>query len=306
MKTILITGASGYIGKALTQNLVDDGFRVIALSRKPENACKILPPSVECFRWDGRTVGDWGSIIEKSDVVINLAGENIANHLWSEGFKQRILESRVNAGKAIAEAIRRASHKPEILLQASAIGYYGSQVDEILDETSPKGDGFMADVVEQWEASVTPLTESGVRIIYLRTGVVLGKGSGLISRMRLPFKLFIGGPPGSGEQWFSWIHLADEVGSIRFLMENVAAEGAYNLVAPTPVRMKEFCQLFGQALHRPSWLPVPAPILKLIFRDFAEEAILSSQRVSPKRLMEAGYQFLYPTLPDALREIFQE
>ncbi len=304
MKTILITGATGYIGRALTQRLIDDGFRVIALSRSPENARTILPASVKCLPWDGSTVGEWGSAIEESDGVVNLAGENIGNRLWSESFKRKILESRLNAGKAIAEAIQKASPKPGFLFQASAIGYYGSRGDEILGEDASKGSGFMADVVDQWEASVAPVTESGVRVVYLRTGVVLGKGSGLISRMQLPFKLFIGGPPGSGRQWFSWIHLADEVGSIRYLMEMEAAGGIYNLVAPNPLLMREFCRLFGQALHRPSWLPVPAPILKQIFRDFAEEAILSSQRVIPQRLLKAGYQFRFPHLPEALQEIF--
>ncbi|RMG40297.1 MAG: TIGR01777 family protein, partial [Methanobacteriota archaeon] len=204
--------------------------------------------------------------------------------------------------QVISETILATNNKPQVLLQASATGYYGSRGEETLTESSPAGEGFMAEVVKQWEGAVSPVKNTSTRVVYLRTGVVLGKESEFIKRLKLPFQFFVGGPPGDGSQWISWIHIEDEVAAVQFLIENDTLEGPINLVAPHPVQMKQFCKVFGKVLHRPSWISVPGIALKTIFGEFADEAILSSQKVVPERLLKAGFQFKYPELEEALKE----
>lgn len=301
---VVITGATGFIGKYLCKELTVAGYEVIALSRNPQKARSVLGEATNCLAWDGRRVGEWGGMLDGAEAVINLAGENLTGGRWTESFKRRIMESRVNAGKAVTEAIRQARQKPKMLFQASATGYYGSRGDEILNEYSDAGAGFLAQVVEQWEESVREAEREGVRTIYLRTGVVLGRGEGMVGKMLLPFKLFLGGAPGSGRQWLSWIHIADVAGIIRFLMAQEKLKGVFNLVAPKPVRMSEFAKAFGKTLKRPWWTPIPSLALQVVFGgEMAGQTLLSSQRVVSKRLHEAGYRFVFPELGPALKNV---
>ena len=300
---VIITGATGFIGKALCQELTEAGYEIVALSRNRETGTKILGEKVKVAQWDGRTAKGWGNLANGAYAVINLAGENISSGRWTDKRKKIILESRLNAGKAVVEAVKIAKEKPKVVIQASAIGYYGSHGDEIIDEDFPPGKGFLPEVAQQWELSTKAVELVGVRHIVIRTGIVLGKGGGAFPRLILPFRLFFGGRVGSGEQWFSWIHLKDEIKAIRFLMEKENIDGVFNLAAPGALKEKDFAKILGNVLRRPSWFPVPGFLLRLLFGEMAEGALLTGQRVFPKRLLAAGFKFQYAEAETALQEI---
>ena len=300
---VIITGATGFIGKALCQELTEAGYEVVALSRNPETGTKILGEKVKVAQWDGKTAKGWGNLANGAYAVINLAGENISSGRWTEKRKKIILESRLNAGKAVVEAVKIAKEKPKVVIQASGIGYYGSHADEIVDEDFPPGKGFMPEVAQQWELSTKAVELVGVRHIIIRTGIVLGKDGGAFPRLALPFRLFFGGRLGNGEQWFSWIHLEDEVRAIRFLMEKEDLSGVFNLTAPGALKEKDFARILGDVMRRPSWFPVPGFVLRLLIGEMAEELLLTGQRIVPKRLLDAGVEFFYPEAEFALRDI---
>ncbi|WP_322798575.1 TIGR01777 family oxidoreductase [Thermoflexus sp.] len=298
---VLIPGGTGFLGRALAGRLQEAGYEVIVLSRQPERAR--LPPGVQAVRWDGRTAAGWASLADGAFAIINLAGESIGQR-WTEAVKRRIRESRLQASQAVVEAIAAASTKPQVLLQSSAVGYYGPRGDEQLTEEDPPGTDFLARLAVEWEASTQPVEAMGVRRVILRTGVVLERDGGALAQMLLPFRLFLGGPLGDGRQGFSWIHRADWVEAVKFLMEHPEARGPYNLTAPQPVRNAEFARTLGRVLGRPSWLPVPAFALRLAFGEGAD-FLLTGQFVRPRRLLEAGFRFRYPDLESALRAILQ-
>jgi len=303
IKRIVILGATGFIGRALCRSLLEAGYEVVALSRNKIKGKEILGEKVKIVEWDSRSVKGWEDLANGAYAIINLAGENLSSGRWTEKRKVAILESRLNAGKAVVMAVNLVQNKPKVVIQASAIGYYGSRPDEVLDESSPPGEGFLSEVAKRWEDSTKEI-EHQIRRIIIRTGIVLGRGGGVLSRLVPPFRFFVGGPPGSGKQWFSWIHLDDEVEAIRFLMEREDLQGVFNLTAPEQFIMKDFYHTLGKTMRRPSWLPIPGIVLRLLFGEMAEETILSGQRVFPKRLMEAGYRFIYPEAESALKEIF--
>ncbi|MGD9898440.1 MAG: TIGR01777 family oxidoreductase [Calditrichaceae bacterium] len=300
---IIITGATGFIGSRLSKRLIDSGHAVIALSRDPEKAQRILGNEITCLMWAGKDIVPWVDQLNGDYGIINLAGENIAAGRWSAERKKRILRSRVEAGEIIVNAARQAKKKPEFMIQASAIGIYGSSRDIVLDEQTNPGEGFLADVCKRWEESSKELENMQIRRIIIRTGVVLGKNGGIIKKMTLPFKLFMGGPPGSGKQGFSWIHIEDEIRAIIFLLESKNQKGIFNLTAPNPVTMSKFTKIFGNALKRPSWLPVPSFVLKIMFGEMAEEMILSGQKVLPKALLKEGFTFNFPDLKEAVTDL---
>lgn len=303
---VIITGATGFIGRALSENLVAVENQVIALSRNRDQAESVLGNKVTCAEWDGTTSSGWANFVEDSDVIVNLAGANLSSKIWTSSYKKEIWDSRVNSGRAVVQAVIRAKHKPRLVIQASAIGYYGSTGDEVLNENSLKGSGFLSDLVQAWEGSTKEIEAYGVKRIIIRSGVVLGKDVALLSILKIPFKLYVGGYAGSGKQWLSWIHLEDEVRIIRFLIDNPHIGGKVNLVSPEPVKMKEFAQTTGKVLKRPSWTKAPAFLMKLVLGDMAKETILASQKIFPKKLLESGYQFKYPNLEPALAESFDE
>jgi len=307
---VVITGGSGLIGRALARELLSAGYEVIALSRNPDKATG-LPAAVRAVHWDGRTSVGWGHLADGAEVIVNLAGESIAGDSmaalilkrWTPARKRLILESRLNAAGAVMQAIQEARHKPKVVVQASAVGYYGSRGDEELIETSAPGDDFVARVCRDWEASTTALEQIGVRRVIIRTGgVAISTEGGAFPFMLLPFRLFMGGPLGNGSQWFSWIHLADEARAIRFLIEAPSASGIFNLSAPGSMTNAEFSRILGRVLNRPSFIPVPAIALRLAFGEKAE-ILLVSQRQFPKRLLELGFNFQYPEAETALRNL---
>ena len=300
---VLITGGSGLIGQAVATDLARDGSEVIVLSRWPERIGG-LPVGIHAEKWDGHTIEGWGSRVDGTDAIINLAGENISSGRWTEKRKCSILESRLNAGRAVSQAVAVSTHKPRVVIQASGIGYYGSQGDKGITEETPPGSDFLAQLAVKWEASTDSLESQGVRRVVIRTGVVLSTEDGALARMSLPFRLFIGGRLGSGQQWFPWIHIADEVGAIRFLIENENASGPFNLTGPTPLTNAEFSRLLGQWLRRPAVMPMPAFALRFLFGEMAA-VLLDGQRAFPQRLLQLGFTFQFNEAGPALANLFR-
>jgi hypothetical protein len=291
---IIIAGASGFIGTALARELVDDGHEVVALTRNAGAGRDRFPEGVRPIGWDGRTAAGWAGYADGALAIVNLSGDNLARGRWTRAKKERILESRTSAGAALVEAVRQASAKPRVFVQASAVGFYGNSGDAEVDEDSPGGTGFLAGVVQKWEASTREVEDIGVRRVVIRSGLVLGREGGVWPSLVRPFYFIAGGPLGNGRQWFSWITLEDEVRAVRFLIEHGELAGTFNLAAPQPLREGELCRLIGKGLRRPCWVHVPAFLLKLLFGEKAGETLLVSQRVLPRRLAAAGFEFRHP------------
>ncbi len=299
MEQVVITGATGFIGRALCRDLCND-YKVIALSRDIRRASKSIGEFADIFEWDGRTTGTWIHKADGAFAIINLAGENVASGRWNPSKKAGILHSRLDATRAIISAIKQVDTKPSVIIQSSAVGYYGSCGAQQLNEQSPSGKGFLADVCRKVEFCAEQIENLGVRLVVIRTGVVIGQDGGALPRLARPFKFFLGGHPGSGKQWISWISIEDQVGAIRFLLENQNQQGVFNLTAPEPVTMKNFCKTLGRISHRPSLFGVPGFILHLTLGEMADEILLSGQRVVPVKLLDAGFRFEYEKVKDAL------
>lgn len=304
---VAVTGATGFVGHRLVERLQAEGHQVVVFSRNSDRAAKVFPktafPAVEIVPYTSTTAGDWQQVISGCDGVVNLAGEPISER-WTPAHKQSILESRKLGTQRIVEAIAQANPKPQVLVNASAIGYYGTSETATFDESSNPGNDFLAEVCKAWESEAQKVKDAGVRLVILRFGIVLGMG-GAIAKMLPPFKLFAGGPIGSGKQWFSWIHRDDLVSLILQALTQPSMEGIYNATAPNPVRMAEFCDTLGQVMHRPSWLPVPAFAIEALLGDGAI-VVLEGQEVLPKRTQSAGFQYQYPTVKQALEEVVTE
>ncbi|HQF61648.1 MAG TPA: TIGR01777 family oxidoreductase [Anaerolineaceae bacterium] len=299
---VIITGGTGLIGRALGQSLVARGHQVWALTRSPQSAH--LPSGIEPVGWDGETPRGWQPLVEQADAVINLAGENLGAGRWSLERKARILNSRLNAGRAVVQALQAATHRPHTLIQASAVGYYGPGDNTLLTESSPAGQDYLAQVAVAWEKSTAEAETLGLRRVVVRTGIVLDAHEGALPRLVLPFRFMAGGPLGSGRQYLPWIHLVDEVNAIQFLLENPSANGPYNLAAPQPLSQSDFGRVLGRVLRRPYWLPAPAFALHLALGEMST-LVLDGQRAVPSRLLELGYSFAYPDLEPALNHILK-
>jgi uncharacterized protein (TIGR01777 family) len=302
-KSIIISGVTGFIGEALACFFLTKNYRVKGFIRNLANAEKLKFKGIEPVLWDAHSLTGWERELEGADAVINLSGENIGSGRWSSQKKYKILDSRIDAGKVITGAFRSLNHKPRVYLQASAVGYYGSCGDKELQEVSPAGKGFLAEVVKQWEAASDGAEDIGIRRVICRFGMVLSKDKGALKRMLLPLRFFVGGPMGPGTQWMSWIHIDDVVQGIDFLISRQDCRGIFNFTSPHPVRNREFARILGKTLHRPSFLPVPSFVLKILLGEMAEQLILSSQRALPMRLKEAGFTFRFPHLDLALQDL---
>jgi uncharacterized protein len=297
---LVIAGASGFIGSMLVQRLGQRGDALVLLSRKSPSSA--AGPNTEWLVWEPGESGGWEESIDGADGIVNLAGEGIAEKRWTERQKEIILSSRIDSTRALVRAIAKAKAKPKFLINASAVGYYGSRGDETLTEESAPGKDYLARVCVAWEQEARKAQDHGVRVALVRTGIVLAKGKGALAKMVLPFKFFVGGPLGSGKQWMPWIHIEDEIGLIVFLIENVNAQGSFNATAPSPVTMEEFCRVLGRVLNRPSWASVPASALRLLLGEMAD-MILAGQKALPKAAEKLGYNFKYPTIKDALESL---
>jgi uncharacterized protein (TIGR01777 family) len=302
---VIITGATGLIGKTLTTSLLDDGHEVIALSRSAGKAKYLLDPRTMVVEWDAVSARGWGHYAQGAGAIVNLSGENVMG-MWTQKKKAAILNSRINATRAVVEAVALVENKPKVIVQGSAIGYYGPRQEEPLDESSAGGEGFLADVCRQWETAAEPVRALGSRLVIIRSGIVLTKKGGALAPLVQSFNFFGGGYIGRGEQWYSWIGIDDEVAIICYLIEHDKLSGPYNLVAPNPVRLKLFVQTLGKVLGRPVWLSIPTALVRIAFDQMADELLLKGQRVIPRRLLEAGYRFKYSELEPALRHIFDK
>jgi uncharacterized protein (TIGR01777 family) len=297
---ILVSGATGFIGRPLVRELLRRGHRVTALTRDVEAARRALGPSVEAVAWHPPQMGPWTANVNGTDGVVNLAGVPVVSPFkpWTHAYRAAVRDSRVNATRALVEAISAAETRPRVLVNQSAIGYYGAQGATVLTEESPPGSDFLAGVVQDWEAAARLVEELGVRLVLPRTGIVLGHG-GLLAQLSLPFRLFAGGTMGYPDQWFSWIYIDDEVAVLTVALEG-ELDGPINATAPEPVTMDVLSLQIGTALHRPVWVPFYGLFLKLVLGKRAE-AVLGSQRVIPDRLLAAGFSFRYPDIGPAVR-----
>lgn len=291
---IVVAGGSGFLGTALRQRLHADGHEVVQLVRSE-------PQRPDEVRWypDQRELDP--VVLGDADAVVNLAGAGAADRRWNEAYKRTLRSSRLDPTATIATALAEMPQekRPRALLNASAVGFYGDTGDMAVDEDSPPGEGYFADLCEAWEAATRPAQQAGVRVVRLRTGLVLQVGGGLLRPIATAFRLYAGGRLASGRQWMPWISLDDWVSAVMFLLERDDISGPVNLVAPNPVRNEEFTRALARALHRPAVLPVPKPVLRLLLGEFAEYALMS-QRVLPARLQAAGFVFTHPTLDSAL------
>lgn len=298
---IVVAGGTGFIGRSLCASLCQERHRVTLLTRRIEGQwpCASIVTAVE---WNGRSAGAWEHCLDGADAVINLAGAPIADGRWNDARKQLLMESRVLTTRLLVEALSRCFSKPRTLINASGIGYYGASDDRVLDEGAARGQGFLADLCLAWEAAALRAAEFGVRVVMLRTGMVLEQDGGALPKMLLPFRLFAGGPILPGTQWVSWIHRRDHIGLIKWALTTPSISGPVNAVAPEAVTMKQFCGSIGRVLHRPSWLPVPGFALRVALGELGT-LMTTGQRVNPAKAISGRYVFHYPTLEPALRAI---
>lgn len=296
---ILVTGASGLVGGELVPTLEAKGHQVYKISRsaaKSEN-------EIQWDAYEGFPESE-KSKLENSDAVIHLAGENIAEN-WTDEKKRKLRDSRVKGTRTLVDALRKCENKPEIFICASAIGFYGTRGDETLTEESAKGEGFLPEICDEWEIEAREASDFAERVVIPRIGVVLAKNGGAIEKMLTPFKFGVGGTVGSGEQWMSWIAIDDLIRVFHFALENETLNDAVNATAPNPAKNKDFTNTFGEVLHRPTFIPIPAFAIKTLYGEMGERLLLEGQKVLPKKLLDAGFEFKYPNLKEALTHILE-
>ncbi len=302
---ILITGATGFIGKELTNALLKAGNNITVISTKPETATSVFEKPVSAIGWNISNV-ELAKIISGCQAVINLAGADISAKPWNSAYKRIMESSRIKTTKKLVDAIDMTQSKPEVFIQGSAIGYYGNHPDKSFDENTPKGEGYLPDLVEKWENAAKPLTKMGIRVAWIRTGVVMGKQGGMLKKLELPFRLFAGGPPGKGKQWLSWIDIRDEVRAIIFILNEQDMQGKFNLTTPDPMQMKDYLKEFGKVLHRPSWFNIPKMFLKMAFGERADALLLASQKVMPSNLLKHRFEFHFADARKSLESMYRK
>jgi uncharacterized protein (TIGR01777 family) len=299
---VIITGATGFIGSALVRALLNRGDEVVALTRDVSRGQAELGPRVEVLEWYPPYSGPWMEAFNGTDGVVNLAGATVETVPipWTARHKELVRSSRIDATNAVVEALARANPRPSVLVSASGMDYYAPRGAQPLAEDAAPGTNFLSGVTQDWEAMARRAEDRGVRVVLLRTTLVLGKGGGILPMMSLPFRFYLGGWIGSPRQWVSWIHLDDEVGLIIYALTHDTVRGPLNAAAPNPVTMDVWARQMGAALHRPALFPVPAPLIRLALGEQADIA-LSDRRVVPKAAEDAGYQFVHPEVGEALR-----
>jgi len=296
---VFITGGTGFVGTFLSRELAQEGHAITILSRKAQPPAP-TPAGISLLTGDPTQAGPWMAAVPEHDWIINLAGASIFTR-WSEAHKKEIFASRMSTTRNLVTALA-AGDRRQLFCSTSAVGYYGPRSEEVLTEDSPPDAGFLGELAKAWEVEAMKAQDLGVRVVITRFGIVLGKDGGALSQMVSLFKKFLGGPIGSGAQWFSWIHQADHARAFRFIQENPHISGPVNLTAPYPVRNRDLSRALGRALHRPSFMPTPEFMLRLILGEFAD-TLLTGQLVLPKRLVDAGFTFKFPTIEGALKNL---
>jgi hypothetical protein len=293
---VLIAGGSGFLGTALARALRSAGHRALILTRRPQREGDVL--------WSTRPNDTaWRHALDRSDALVNLAGESIAGQRWTEDRKRAIRGSRIAATSALVAAVKAAARPPGVFISSSAVGFYGTHGDEVITEESPSGADFLSDVCRQWETLAIEAA-SRSRVVLVRSGMVLDRTGGALPQLALPFRLFAGGPIGTGQQYVSWIALEDWMGLISWVLTKNHVSGPLNFTAPAPVTNREFARTLGRVLRRPSFIPTPAAAVRFALGDLADALILGGQRVVPARVLALGYEFRYPSLEPALRAIY--
>lgn len=309
---VLLSGGTGFLGRAIGHALVARGDEIVVLTRGPagalEHACAECGAGgkVALVHWSPDEPGDWMEAVEGADAVVHLAGAAVIDHRWTDERKAVLRSSRVTPTRLLAEAIARTKRKPKVFVTASGIGHYGTRTgDAIVTEADPPGDDFLARLTVEWEGATRAAADAGVRVCHSRSGVVLGHDGGYYGKLAPIFRGFAGGPIGDGTQYVPWVHIRDAARAVEAFVDRAELSGAYNVVAPEPVTMNEFAQTLGDSLHRPSILRVPAFAMRAALGAEAAEAILTGQRATPKRLVDAGFAFVFPDLRSALGDLAQ-
>lgn len=303
---VVIAGGSGFLGRALVKHLAARGHDVVVLSRTPVPAQ--MPGRQVGWNPDGNLPSagasehlGWPQEIDGAGAIINLAGAGMADKRWSRARKDLLRQSRVRSTRSLVAAVRAAAARPTVFIQNSAVGYYGTAADQVFDESFPPGSDLLGDTCIAWEAEAHAVSPLGPRLVIVRSGVVLAKDGGALPPMMRPFKFFVGGPVATGRQYLSWIHRDDWLAFVAWALDTSSATGVYNVTSPAPVTNEEFSKAIGRALHRPCWLRVPAFALRVLFGEMANDMLIRGQRVVPKRALDAGFQFTYPTVDAALK-----
>ncbi|MBN1301924.1 MAG: TIGR01777 family oxidoreductase [Melioribacteraceae bacterium] len=301
---VIVTGATGLIGKKIAAGLINCGEDVVVFSRNPKNARKLIVNAADYVYWNYENPDNkgWTKHLTDADAVIHLAGENVMSRRWNREHKDKILKSRVLGTKSLVDIIADSENKLKSFISASAVGYYGYSETDIFDEESGAANTFLATVTEKWEKEVSALQKSGVREARIRLGIVLDKNEGALAKMVTPFKFFIGGPIGNGKQWFPWVHIDDVVGLFLFILYSGTAEGVFNAVAPGFITMRDFAKSLGSVMKRPSIFTVPSFALKILFGEGAAE-VLNGQKVISERTEKIGYKFKFTNVEEALKDI---
>jgi hypothetical protein len=303
-KRVVVTGATGLIGKKLCAQLREKNYQVVVFSRNPQKARRTVPGAAEYVEWNPQLQGDWVGALYGAYGVIHLAGASIFGKRWNDAYKKELYDSRIISTGKLVEAMARLEKRPAVFVSGSAVGYYGARDGTKLDESAAPGDDFLARMCVEWEQEARKAEAYGIRTVLLRTGIVLDPNEGALAQLKPAFQMFVGGPVLPGTQWFSWVHVEDVVGIIMLALENAQARGPINTTAPEPQTNAAFSSTLGKVLNRPSWLPVPGFGLHVLFGELAYH-LVTGKRVIPQQAQALGYEFQYPTSEQALRQLLQ-
>lgn len=305
MGTIVVAGGTGLIGTPLVKKLLDVGYEVILLTRRPSEF-HLRHPKLKPVAWDGKTLGAWGAEVEAARAIINLCGAGILDDRWTPERKRELLNSRIHPLQALVQAAVRCALPPKTLISASAVGFYGDvPPNQAVTESHLRGAGFLADTCVQWEKAAQTAESFGIRTLFARFGIVLAPQGGALPKFVKPFRIYLGGGLGSGRQILPWIHVDDAIAAILHMLEKHDLSGPVNVTSPHPQSMGDFCRTLGRVMGRPSWLSVPGPAVRMLMGE-ASEAVLTGQRALPRKLMDAGFKFKHPDLEKALKELLEK